>query len=293
MVSLEIAEAEMARRGKVAEGLIADQRPELLSLFFTYQNEAVAARKFLDISLIELNAETKILEVGGGILALAIQLASEGFKVTTVEPIGAGFTGISFMMDIFMEIAREENVALELIQSPIEECEFDQKFDFIFSINVMEHLKDPYIVLFQIVLFLKQNGKYRFFCPNYDFPYEPHFGKWIFARRNEAFHLKSNLALRAKTELVDSDGLYESINFLTLRKLRLFLEANELEFQVNRNAFYEILVRSISDSGLQARHRSLHSIVLFIEKLGLLQMAKIFPPNFQPIIDITVTKIKI
>ena len=65
MVSLESAEEAMVRRGRIAEGLIVLERPDLIDLFLTYQNEAIAARKFLQSSLIELNPEAEILEVGG------------------------------------------------------------------------------------------------------------------------------------------------------------------------------------------------------------------------------------
>jgi 2-polyprenyl-3-methyl-5-hydroxy-6-metoxy-1,4-benzoquinol methylase len=94
-------------------------------------------------------------------------------------------------MNVFSEIAQCENLTFNLIESPIEDCEYDNKYDLIFSINVMEHLKDPYAVLNQMNTALKLGGKYRFFCPNYDFPFEPHFGKWIFSRKNDAFHLKN------------------------------------------------------------------------------------------------------
>lgn len=65
MVSLESAVETMTRRGKIAEGLILSERPELIKLFFTYQNEAIAARKFLDSSLNELDSGAQILEVRG------------------------------------------------------------------------------------------------------------------------------------------------------------------------------------------------------------------------------------
>jgi hypothetical protein len=65
MVSLELAQDEMIRRGKIAEDLIKLERPELFNLFLTYQNEAVAARKFLEHSLIELDTGAEVLEVGG------------------------------------------------------------------------------------------------------------------------------------------------------------------------------------------------------------------------------------
>ena len=66
MVSLESAKEAMTHRGKIAESLIALKRPELIDLFLTYQNEAMAARKFLESSLIELDSGAEILEVGGG-----------------------------------------------------------------------------------------------------------------------------------------------------------------------------------------------------------------------------------
>ena len=65
MVSLESAEESITRRGKIAESLIASERPELIDLFLTYQNEAIAARKFLDSSLVELDSGAEILEIGG------------------------------------------------------------------------------------------------------------------------------------------------------------------------------------------------------------------------------------
>lgn len=283
----------MQRRGKIAEQQISTQFPELLNLFLTYQNEALAARRLLHSNLMDLESGSEILEIGGGIVALAIQLASEGFRVTSVEPVGEGFTGISSIMRIFLNIAKEEGLELNLIQAPIEECSFHNNFDFIFSINVMEHLNDPYSVLLQMEEALKPGGTYRFFCPNYDFPYEPHFGRWIFARKNQAFYLKPVFATTPKIDLIDSFGLYQSLNYLTLRKLRLFSTENNLGFKVNKNAFYEILTRSIADSGLQDRHKSLYKVVLVFEKLGLLHLAKYFPSSFQPIIDIQIAKIKI
>ena len=75
----------------------------------------------------------------GGILALAAQLASEGFTVTTVEPVSEGFTGIEYIMNVFSEFAQSETLKFSLIEILIEDYEYDREFDFIFSINVMEH----------------------------------------------------------------------------------------------------------------------------------------------------------
>ena len=292
MVLLESAEVAMSRRGKIAEGLIASERPELIDTFLTYQNEALAARKFLDRSLVELNAGAEILEVGGGITALAIQLASEGFNVTTVEPVGEGFSDISFIIQIFSHIAIKENVPFNFIGSPIEECHFSQQFDFIFSINVMEHLKDPYAVLMQMNNALKPGGKYRFFCPNYDFPYEPHFGKWLWQRRGNAFYLAIARANGVKTDSIQQKGLYESLNFITLRKLKSFSRQNGISLFENQLALTNLVNRSLHDSNLRQRHKSLAAAITILRGVGLLKLARFLHPNFQPIIDATIASQK-
>lgn len=289
MVLLETAEKEMVRRAKVAEDVIAMERPELLELYFTYQNEAIAARRFLQSSLRDLDYGAEILEVGGGVLALAVQLASEGFKVTTVEPVGEGFADISYIMNIFLEIAREEKIVFALIHSAIEDCTFDIKFDFIFSINVMEHLKDPYSVLIQIAQNLKTGCFYRFFCPNYDFPYEPHFGKWLCLRLEKAFFLPQNRAVSTLIPEREIQGLYSSLNFLTLKKIKQAIKHKNIHLSANNNALYEVMNRSIYDSELKKRHKSLTSLVRFLFILKLHHVAKIVPVNYQPIMDVKIT----
>ena len=288
-MSLVKAVEDMKLRGKVAEELIRAQRPELLNLFVTYQNEAVASREYLETSLIEISEGAEILEVGGGVLALTIQLASEGYNLTTVEPVGEGFTEIAFIMGIFLDIANKEKLEFKLLQSPIEECEFNRKFDFIFSINVMEHLKDPLSVILLLVQILTPKGKYRFFCPNYDFPYEPHFAKWLFIRRSKSFFLQET---RAKSELINDDdakGLYNSLNFITLDKVIKFSRLKEIKVEPNRDAFFNLLIRATRDQELSGRHGILSSFAKVIVFLKIHYIAKLVPVRTQPIIDCELT----
>jgi 2-polyprenyl-3-methyl-5-hydroxy-6-metoxy-1,4-benzoquinol methylase len=288
MKSLDIALEEMGARGKIVEELVSLQKPELLDLFITYQNEAMEARKLLHESLIKLNREAEILEVGGGILALSIQLASEGFHITTVEPVGSGFSGISFIMKIYLEISSDENRRIDLIGDPIESCNFKGCFDFIFSINVLEHLENPYSVLIQLVEMLKKDGSCRTFCPNYDFPYEPHFQKWIFKRKNGAFYLPFR---RAKTNIIEKSewqGVHTSINFITLRKLERFLIQNNIKFAVNEGALQNMVYRSATDQELKNRHKLLTNVIQILFRFKIIGVIRIIPKKLWPIIDIEV-----
>ena len=216
-------------------------------------------------------------------------MASEGFKVTSVEPVGEGFTGISFIMDTFLEIARKEDLFFTLIKSPIEDCKFNHIFDFIYSINVMEHLKDPYSVLLQMMTNLRKGGKYRFFCPNYDFPYEPHFGKWMFLRKNNAFHLQERRANSLLIPRHETLGLYRSLNFITLKKIKRSLKGKPIRLLANPNSLYEMTIRSIHDSELKKRHKVLTNFVRFLFVLKLHYLAKLVPVNEQPTMDVETT----
>ena len=72
-------------------------REDLLRLFDTFANEAIVAREWLSPSLDKLPKESKVLEVGAGLMLLSCQLKREGFRATALEPIGSGFS-------IFLEL---------------------------------------------------------------------------------------------------------------------------------------------------------------------------------------------
>jgi 2-polyprenyl-3-methyl-5-hydroxy-6-metoxy-1,4-benzoquinol methylase len=288
MTLLHNAHESMVRRGKLVENLVLLERPELLSLFRTYQNEALEARKLLDSSLNKIDPHAEILEVGGGILALTVQLASEGFEVTTVEPVGKGFTNIGYLINMYLRIAEQENIRFNFIESPIEKSQFQNKFDFIFSINVMEHLKDPFSVVIHLMKYLNKFGKIRFFCPNYDFPYEPHFQRWLFTRRNEAFYLPIS---RAKSKLIDASewaNVYCSLNFLTLSKLDKFFSAANIQYEYNKNTLRDLLQRAVDDAELQNRHKMITYGLKLVVKFRMIGLINLLPKKFWPVIDIEI-----
>jgi SAM-dependent methyltransferase len=288
----ELGEAldQMQKRGKEVEDLISLEKPELLSLFIMYQNEAIEARKLLHENLLHIGQNARVLEVGGGILALAVQLASEGYRITTVEPVGDGFTGISWIMDKFSLIAKRENLTINLLQSQIENCTFEEEFTFIFSINVMEHLSNPYSVLVQLSQLLENNGFYRFICPNYDFPYEPHFGKWLCRRDHGSFILEPSRINSNLLSESESIGLYKSLNYITLRKIQKHSRQHQLEIIPNKNALHALLIRSMGDQQLRNRHPALGRLISVFFTKKTLTIIKFFPSFIQPTMDVTIKR---
>ena len=287
--SSDEAQRMMIARGEIAESIISSEKPHLLQTFRLYQNEAVEARILLEDSLLQVKDGGEVLEVGGGILALAVQLASEGFKVTTVEPIAEGFSSLDYILNVYLRIASEQKIELEFLNVPIEECRFDKKFDFIYSINVMEHLRDPYFVIRKLAETLSSMGQYRFICPNYDFPYEPHFAKWLIRRSHGAFTLEKRRARSKQIPFGEELVLLHSLNFLTLRKITKELSGTKITVQAEKLALYKILTRFIGDSELKSRHPSINTAVKIIVFFRIHHVFRFMPVNFQPLMDVRIS----
>jgi 2-polyprenyl-3-methyl-5-hydroxy-6-metoxy-1,4-benzoquinol methylase len=288
MISLNQALINMENRANLIENLVRLEQPNLLDIFQMYENEARFARQFLDSNLKSLDADADILEVGGGILSLAVQLASEGFNVTTVEPFEEGFSSIKEIAYMYLNLSKKQNIELNFSQSPIESFMPSSRFDFIFAINVMEHLKEPFIVQESLASYLKTNGIFRFYSPNYDFPYEPHFKKFMISRRNESFFLpKSRIAKNLTTDK-GATALYNSINFISLRKVELRAKKCNLIVNVNANIVYDSYKRFIHDNEIRNRHKLFYLIVKSISFFHLTSLLRFYPVRYAPVMDVKI-----
>jgi len=120
-----------------------------------------------------LNQDKKILEVGGGIHLLT-NFLHKNYDITSIEP--GGFTG--FTDELRNEILGQNK--LKVHTTTVENFRTDKKFDFIFSMNVLEHTADIKQHIRSCMNLLKNENSLLFIqCPNYTFPFEPHFYKWF------------------------------------------------------------------------------------------------------------------
>ena len=120
-----------------------------------------------------LHKDKKILEVGGGVHLLTSFLNQE-YDITSVEP--GGFT--DFTNELRDKILCKNN--LNVHSTTLEKFNTDEKFDLIFSMNVLEHTKDIETHLRSCINLLKdENSLLLIQCPNYTFPFECHFYKWF------------------------------------------------------------------------------------------------------------------
>ena len=98
----------------------------------------------------------------------------QDYDITSIEP--GGFA-------VFIDELRNKILAqhkLKVHTTTVESFTKDIKFDFIFSMNVLEHTDDIKQHIISCIDLLKDKHSLLFIqCPNYTFPFEPHFYKWF------------------------------------------------------------------------------------------------------------------
>lgn len=261
--------------------------PDLLPLFETMSQEAKFGRGLLQSDIRHLPKGAKLLEVGGGIMLLSCQLASEGYDVVAVEPTGDGFSAFEKLRAIIMELAA---VKPRMVTCGIEAFVSDEKFTYAFSINVMEHVNDAELAISRVSAVLAPRAVYRFFCPNYLFPYEPHFNIPLIVNKRitEGFFRDSI----HQNKMPDAAGVWKSLNWIDVLKVKRWVKKDPtLSLEFNTGTLVWMLERVVRDSEFAARRsRWMVQAIRFMVKLQLHQIAVILPALVQPIMDVRLEK---
>jgi 2-polyprenyl-3-methyl-5-hydroxy-6-metoxy-1,4-benzoquinol methylase len=270
---------------------IGKLKPELLALFDTYAGEAKFGRNLIDIDLSKLPKKACLLEVGAGSLILSCQLVKEGYFVTALEPIGEGFTHFEELRSAILNQAKLFGYEPRLLDIRAEELSELSQYDFAFSINVMEHVKDVGMVIERVMDALSPAGFYRFTCPNYLFPYEPHFDiPILFSKRFTEFVFKSRIY--NNRNLPDPRGTWQSLNWITVPEILGIVHKNTLvNVNFRRDLFASMILRSVNDPIFSERRSPwLRKFLSMLVSIGLYKAVSLIPAIFQPIIDCTLVQ---
>jgi SAM-dependent methyltransferase len=270
---------------------VNSRSPDLNSLLEVHIGEAKFGREFIDKNLDKLSFGDAILEVGAGSLLLSSQLMKEGYSVTALEPIGTGFSHFYQLQLLILELATKQNIKPNLICVHAENLNEDSKFDFAFSINVMEHVGNVKVTIQTITKSLKKDSTYRFTCPNYSFPYESHFNIPIFVNKKLTETLLKN-RIYNKENMSDPKGVWESLNWITVGELKSIVkELGNADVYFDRNILKKALQRLISDTEfLSRRSRAFVVIAKIITSIRLHNAMQYLPMILQPLIDCSITK---
>lgn len=264
--------------------------PDLVNLFDVFANEAVFGRGWLSSSLDSVSAGAKLLEVGGGLMLLSCQLVREGFMVTVIEPVGEGFSSFSELQEIVLDFARTTDCSPELVRIPVEQFEAEKAFDFAFSINVMEHIQDVRQALDAISRGLRPGCTYRFTCPNYFFPYEPHFNiPTLFSKRWTERVLRNRIF---KSDSVsDPAGMWRSLNWINVMQVRQICSSlMGVKVKFSTTILAESLERVIHDAAFSSRRsRWIVWLACRLVAMRLHRLTCLLPPMVLPIMDCVIT----
>jgi SAM-dependent methyltransferase len=273
---------------------VESSEPDLIDIFETYAAEAKFGRAFINDDLKELPRGSLLLEVGAGAMILSCQLIREGFSVSALEPTGTGFSHFERLRCLVLECASTLNCKPSYIQTAAEDLDSKSIFDFAFSVNVMEHVNDVGNVLERVGTSLKLGAKYRFTCPNYYFPYEPHFNiPTLFSKKlTEKFF---NRRIFESSDVLDPVGVWDSLNWINVTQIKKFQKRTEgFEVQFNRSFLVSIIERIGTDREFALRRSPLmRGFLLWIVKLHLHKIAVLIPVITQPVIDCAITRISI
>lgn len=200
----------------------------------------------------ELKADARILEVGAGYGLASICLALAGFSVTALEPGGTGFEDYIGTSSSFAQMC---NVQLSHLDTGAETAAFSEipLFDLIISNNVLEHIDQIDKALINLKSALKKDGIMIHSCPNYAFPYEPHFGIPLVP----IFPKVTKYLLPKR---MTASGLWKSLNFITAHHIKSFCKEQGLNVAFRKGTMFSSISRFRNDELFAARHPLLQKV---------------------------------
>lgn len=236
--------------------------------------------------LAELPDGARVLEVGCGTGYLLAQLANAypNLSFTGLEPIGQGFAQFEHVLAAVSKVLHN----VQIIREPIEtHIAADSNYDLVFSVNVYEHLDDWRQGINAAMELLSNHGRLVVLCPNYTFPYEPHFGipllfgpratRKIFARRIEGVERR-----------IDSSGLWNSLNFITVAAVIRHCRFAEYKVSFDKSISRRMVDRLSADKEFAARQGLIGK--LFSTPISPVRILTYLPAALSPYMKATISK---
>ena len=265
--------------------------PDLLWLFDIYSGEAAFGRRLVDTDLARLSAGAELLEIGAGSMLLSCQLVREGYAVTALEPTGSGFSHFDRLRELVLARALALDCTPRILDQAVESLDAPGRFGYAFSINVMEHVERVDLALERVGGSLRPGAVYRFTCPNYLFPYEPHFNlPTFFSKRLTWWVLRRRIL--ACNRMPDPAGTWKSLNWINVPRIRRAVwRMPGLRADFDPTLLVATLERMVSDPGFAARRSPLvQSVLGWLVRSRLHHVFALVPVVAQPVIDCRLTR---
>jgi len=265
--------------------------PGLVPIFEDYAGEARFGLDIIAGDLARIPAGASILEIGAGMGLLSALLQRVGFQVVAIEPIGEGFSHLDRLRDIVLDTARAHGCAPSFQDIAAESLVLENCFDYAFSINVMEHVRSVQSVMKRVFAAMKPGARYRFVCPNYLFPFEPHFNILTLGSKRLTGLLFGPWIFKSK-KVADPEGTWGSLNWITVPQVRrVCREDLRCDPWFDSDMLYQFVIRVLSDEDFQRRRGALMCRAFgLLERLKLTALLRRVPVSWQPAMNCVVTR---
>ncbi len=221
----------------------------------------------------------RILEVGCGSAILTTYLREHGHDITGLEP-----EGYHLFPAIQAFLRRSRDVPL--LRIPAEDLNPGQHglFDFIFSVNVLEHIPALDQAMPAMASVLARGGRMWHTCPNYSVPYDPHFAVPLVPFRPTA------TAWLLPKHVRDGE-LWRGLNFVTAQRLMRLARASGLSVSFERGMMVKSIMRIETDPEFASRQAPwVRRAAQWFRRTGLLRMVKAFPPEWSTPMGVEMTR---
>jgi SAM-dependent methyltransferase len=218
---------------------------------------------------------------------LAGYLNSKGINITALEPGLGGFSVSTALADAvagspeFKTLKRLNVSAEELSQENFE------VFDFIYSVNVLEHIPELEKAIQGMRNVLTNQGKMMHTCPNYTVPYEPHFGIPLipfFPRLTPFIYSQCK-----------NSELWDSFNFITASQIKRICSRNAMNIRFDAGVLHRSFLRLEEDSEFLKRQSNslVGTIFKILKSTGLINITRFIPAKLAtPMVFVITTKQK-
>jgi SAM-dependent methyltransferase len=183
----------------------------------------------------------EVLEVGAGSCILPAYLASKGLHVTAVEPLGEEFDFLADLQGRVLEFCRRNSIELKLVRTTGEQLDLPGQFDVAFTINALEHMRDPLLTIDNMYNSLKPGGVVLVHCPNYTIPFDTHFNILLVTCSkpiNEWLY---------RSKIIQYPKVWDELNFVRYVDVRRHLTSRRANFSFDHSITRDLVVRLMDD----------------------------------------------
>ena len=224
----------------------------------------------------KISKNGKVLEVGcgSGILLAMLTQKFDGLMFEGIEPFASGFDSLSEFNELNM-IVKNNNISIKNVS--FEKFNTKTKYDLIYCVNVFEHLNSWRNFLLTATKWLSKDGKIVILCPNYGFPYESHFNIPVIINKSLTFSIFKKSIIRQEKDM-RIEGTWKSLNLVKKKEVLHFIKSKpSLELFDDISIIDIIIKRFMDNREFRERQRLMGVIAVFVQKIGLLKILKLFP----------------